>query len=144
MKHLSQDQKDKLLEWIAAGFETDEINKRAARNKPPFKVSRQLVRHYRMTHNLPFTEIKEAAENDALKTGYAIREKRVEDMQLLAEKMFAELTREDDNLFWTTEAKTVANEKYDFQKFNRAEIEAFLHTLTTSPGKSANAARIRS
>jgi hypothetical protein len=126
---LEKKQREALITWVAAGFESDEINKRAARFKPPFKVSRRTVTHYRQTRGTDLEEIKEAAETDALKTGYAIREKRVADMQLLAEKMFGELTREGDNLFWTTQAKTVANEKYDYLKFNRSEIEAFLHIL---------------
>jgi hypothetical protein len=125
MKQLSKEQKDALLTWIAEGLDTDEINKRAAKFKPPFKVSRQLVRHYRKTRELSFQEIKEADENSALKKGFAIRVERVTLLQTMAEKIVEDLFPQDDvgNKRWLEMSKTVANEPYDYVQFNRGEFE---------------------
>jgi hypothetical protein len=122
---LRKAQKEALLEWIAEGLQTDEINERAARFRPRFKVTRQQVDHYRKSRGVHLEEIKEQGETSALTTGLAIRENRVQALQLMADKIIADLFPENDaeNKRWTNMAKTVAEEQYDYQEFNRAQFD---------------------
>lgn len=122
---LEKKQKEVLLKWVAEGLESDEINKRAQKFKPPFKISRNTVRHYRQSRNVKLEEIKEASESDALKSGLAIKEARVAALKELADVLLNELTRETDNRLWTENAKGIGNERYDYEEFNKAEIDAF-------------------
>lgn len=126
---LDKKQREALITWVAEGLESDEINKRAAKFRPRFKVSRRTVTYYRQSRDVKLEEIKDAGESNALKTGFAIRENRVAALQKLAHVMIAELTREQDNLLWTTNAKTVANAAYMYEEFNKAEIDALRGVL---------------
>lgn len=128
-KRLTKRQREALLAWIAEGLGTDEINARAARWKPRFKVTKQEVDHYRKTRAIKLQAIKEADEAGALKAGFAIKEKRVAALAQLAETLRLELTREEDNRLWTQNAKGLGSgeswEKYEYEEFNKAEIDAF-------------------
>lgn len=125
---LNKAQKKKLLEWIAEGLQTDEINKRAARSKPPFSVSRAQVDWYRKTRAVNLEQIRQEDENNALQTGLALKEERVTALKKLGETLLEELTREDDNRLWTQNAKGIGSgedfERYDYEEFNKAEIDA--------------------
>lgn len=124
---LSKKQKAALLEWVAEGLESDEINRRAAKFKPPFKVSRNTVKYYRQSRGVQLEEIKEADETSALKTGFAVREKRVEALNKLAEVLLNELTREEDNRVWMLRVKGIGSqdnyERVEEVEFNRSEFE---------------------
>jgi hypothetical protein len=130
---LKKKQREALIQWVAEGLESDEINQRASAFKPRFKVLRSQVTYYRNSRDKSLQEIKAQDETSALKTGYALREQRVASLQQLASVIFQELTRDEDNRLWTENAKGIgagANaERYDYFEFNRSEIEAFRGVL---------------
>ena len=84
---LIKKQKDYLLSLASEGLETDEINARAAKFKPPFSVSRQQVDFYRKSRGVKIKEIVAASELDALCTGLSIRESRVAILQEVTSKL---------------------------------------------------------
>src|SRR6185436_18348925 len=128
---LRKAQKEIVLQGIAEGLTTGEINKRAAKFKPRFKVSRSQVDFYRKTREIKLDEIKEAGETQALTHGLAIKDERVAVLQRLANRMIADLlpSELDDSLLWTKEAKTVANKKYSYLEFNKSEVDALRGVL---------------
>jgi hypothetical protein len=130
---LKKAQKEAVLIWIAEGLESDEINKRAAKFKPRFSVSRSQVDWYRKTRGVKLTEIRDAGEENALTTGFALKENRVQALQSLAKKMLEELTRDQDNRLWTTNAKGIGSgddfERYDYEEFNKAELDSLRGVL---------------
>ena len=117
---LTKAQREKVIEWIAEGLLSDEINARAAKQKPPFKVSRQQVDHFRKTRKVVLKEIKTEGEFDALKSGLSIKEKRVALLHDLAEKLRADLF--EGGRLWLDQAKAVVNERFEYQEFNGAEV----------------------
>lgn len=125
---LNKAQKKQLLQWVAEGLESGEINKRAARSKQPFSISRAQVDWYRKTRQVDLEEIQKEDENNALRAGFALKEKRVTALKQLATKLLEELTRDDDNRLWTQNAKGIGGgedfERYDYEEFNKAEIDA--------------------
>lgn len=116
---LKKAQKEKLLEWVAEGLRTDEINARAAEYDPPFAVSRKLVDYYRRTRAFEHKAILKEVERNALSTGLALREVRVEKLQRLAEMLEDDLINK--GLTWTTDVKGFGQGK----NFTRIEIERF-------------------
>lgn len=130
---LKKAQREILLQWAAEGLESDEINKRAAQFKPRFKVTRQQVDHYRKSRGVKLGEIRETGETNALKTGFAVKENRIAALKQLADKMFDELNREEDNRRWTKNAKGLGSgeewERYDYEEFNKAEVDALRGVL---------------
>lgn len=135
---LNKAQREALITWIAEGLLTDEINKRAAKFKPHFKVSTRLVTHYRKTRGVKLAEIQEASEVDALKTGFAIKENRVAALQKLADKMMADLLGDEGNessesKMWLLQVKGIGShdnyERVEYWEFNRSEVDAFRGVL---------------
>jgi hypothetical protein len=123
---LTKDQKEKLLQWVAEGLESGEINRRAALDVPPFKVSKQLVDHYRKTRAASLAEMTQAGEHDALTTGLAIKANRVERLQRLAALLEDDLFGEN---LWTTDVKAVGPERVYIEKFNQAEVDQYRGVL---------------
>jgi len=121
---LKKGQKENLLQWIAEGLHTDEINQRASLFKSPFEVTRQQVDHYRKTRHVDIESLKQAGEFTALNTGLAVREKRVALLQRLADRMVQDLF--DEDLVWTDEVKGIGGadnfERIDYKEFNQAEV----------------------
>lgn len=122
---LTKKQKEKILAWIGEGLQSDEMNARAAKCKPPFSVSRQQVDFYRDSRGVALDELKEASESDALRTGLALKERRVETLAELAERLKAELL--GDKL-WLRKEKALGSgafTKFVTEKhFNLAELNA--------------------
>lgn len=121
---LKKTQRTQLVEWIAEGLETGEINKRAARFKPPFNVTRQQVDHYRKTRDIKLKEIKENEEFAALKSGLSLRDNRVLLLHQLAEAMRKDLL--DDSRLWLTRIKGIGSAEnfqvVEEEEFNGAEV----------------------
>lgn len=121
---LTKAQREKVLEWIAEGLLSDEIKKRAAKQKPPFTVSRQQVDYFRKTRNVSLEEIKTEGEFTALTSGLSLKENRVALLHDLAEKLRADLF--DGNLLWLDQAKGLGSgenfERYDYREFNASEV----------------------
>jgi hypothetical protein len=128
---LNKGQKEALLSWVAEGLKTDEINKRAAKFKPRFKVSTRIVAYYRKSRDVKLEEIKEADETSALKTGLALKENRVERLQKLADLLIEDLF--DNELLWTDEVKGIGGaenfQRIDYKEFNKAEVDALRGVL---------------
>jgi hypothetical protein len=127
---LNKAQREALITWIAEGLESDEINKRAAKFKPRFQVSRNTVTHYRKTRAIDLETIQAEAEVDALKTGFAIKENRVRALQKLADKMMADLIGDEttENKMWLLQVKGIGSrenfERVEYWEFNRSEVES--------------------
>src|ERR1044072_7229741 len=73
---LNKKQKEHLLALVAEGLQSDEINARAAKFTPPFEVARQQVDFYRASRGVALEEIKAESESDALRAGFAVKERR--------------------------------------------------------------------
>jgi len=120
---LRKAQKEKVLEWIAAGLRTDEINAKAAGFDPPFDVSRQQVDFYRKTRKTDLLAIEAVSQKNALIEGYALRENRVYKLSVLASLMERDLF---GGFLWTDEVKGVGSgdiaEIVDYEEFNAAEV----------------------
>ena len=127
---LNKAQKEIVLTWIAEGLETDEINKRAAKFKPRFQVSRSQVDWYRKTRGVKLDAIQEADEVSALTSGLALKENRVATLQKLANRLLVDLFGEEggENKLWLTMVKGIGShdnyERVEYQEFNRSEIES--------------------
>lgn len=126
-RKLNDAQRAQLLQWLAEGLTTQEINTVAASfDNPdtglaePFTVSPQLCYQYRHDHELDLTELRSARDEEAIVTGLAIRANRLKTLFKLARELEADLY--ERKRLWTQNAKTVANEGYKFEEFNEAEI----------------------
>lgn len=123
---LQKAQKEAVITWVAEGLETDEINKRAAKFKPRFKVSKTQVAFYRSSRGSVLETIKKSDEFDALKTGLALRVERVKVLQKLADKMIEELLPANGmgSKLWTHNKKAVGMSIYEYLEFNKAEVDS--------------------
>lgn len=129
-KLLKRRQKKALLQWIAEGLQSDEINARGAEFDPPFNVSRQQVDYYRRTRRIDLEAIQHIDEQTALTQGYADKQHRVYKLSLLAALLENDLL---NGLLWTDDVKGVGAgavaEVVDFEQFNRAEVDAYRGVL---------------
>lgn len=125
-EHLQKKQREALLKWIGEGLETDEINKRAAKFKPPFEVSRPRVSHYRKSREKSLKAIQQAGEFNALASGLALKEERVKRLVALADLLWGDLS--GDRL-WLEQSKMLgsgdSSEIVDYEEFNAAEVREF-------------------
>ena len=124
---LKKAQRAILLEWVAEGLETDEINKRAAEFTDPFIVTRQNVNRYRKTRQVDIEALRQSAEHEALNTGLAKVADRVEKLKRLAAMIENDLLIDDK--LWLLQVKGVGSgpiaEIVEYYDFNRSEIEAY-------------------
>jgi hypothetical protein len=126
---LNKRQKEHLLKGVAEGLETDELNKLAKKFKPPYTVLRSQVDYYRKSRSVKLKKLKEEGETDALMTGLALKDKRVEVLQKLADKMIADLMPEDDttNKRWLLQVKGIGGmmnfERVEYYEFNKGEFD---------------------
>jgi hypothetical protein len=127
---LLKSQKQKLLEWISEGLQSDEINLRAAVFDPPFEVSRQQVDGYRDRRAVELAAIRRAGEHDALTTGLALKSNRVMKLQQLAALMENDLF---GGFLWTDQVKMIGSgpfaKEVDYEEFNTAEVQQYRATL---------------
>ncbi len=129
---LNKGQKEQLLQWVAEGLQTDEINKRAAEFDRPFSVSRSQVAYYRVTREADLKELALSGEFDALNSGLAIKANRVQRLQLLAAMLEEDLM---GGVLWTTDVKAVGLEKVYIERFNAAEVSEYRATLDQIAGE---------
>lgn len=127
---LKKSQKEKLLEWISEGLQSDEINARAAVFDPPFDVSRQQVDWYRSTREKNIAALTAVGEYDALTAGLAIRSERVRKLQQLAALMEKDLF---GGFLWTDQVKSLGSGEFmeivDYEEFNTAEVQQYRGVL---------------
>lgn len=128
---LNKRQREFVIQKVGEGLETGEINKLAAKFKPPFRVTRQQVDHYRKTRAVDLGKIKEAGEYDALKTGLSLKEERVKLLHDLAALLASDIFQND--LLWTNEVKGIGSgalfEKVNYKEFNASEVRELRATL---------------
>lgn len=127
---LKRRQKKAVLQWVAEGLQSDEINERAAQFNPPFTVSRQQVDYYRKTRRIDLEAIQHVEETTALTAGYAVKEHRVYKLSLLAAMLENDLF---NGMLWTEDMKGVGTgmvaQVIDFETFNKAEVDAYRGVL---------------
>jgi hypothetical protein len=122
---LKDKQKKQVLAWIAEGIQSDEMNARAAKCKPPFSVSRQQVDYFRDSRGVKLEELKQASESDALRSGLALKEERVATLTELAQRLKAELLGEK---LWLTRQRAIGSGEFamfiEEEQFNLGELNA--------------------
>lgn len=127
---LRKAQKELILQGIAEGLNSTEINERAKLFKQPFEVSRQRIDYYRKSRKIDMEAILSVDEKNALTTGLALKENRVADLQKLAQLLKKDLF---GGFLWTEETKGIgsgeAAEIIDYDVFNAGEIAAFRGVL---------------
>lgn len=130
MRLTKKKQRLALLEWIAEGLSSTEIDAKAAEFTPPFSVTRQQVQYYKSTRDLQLKAIKEIDEKTALTEGYAVKEHRVYKLSLLAALMERDLL---GGIIWTNQVKGIGGaenfEVIEYEEFNKAEIDAYRGVL---------------
>ena len=131
---LKQKQKEHLLALVAEGKTSDEINARAAAFKPPYEVSRQQVDFYRGSRGVRLEEIKAESESEALRTGLALKEGRVETLKELGERLKRELLGEgEESRLWLRRTRAVGSGQWaqfvEVEEFNLTEINALRAVL---------------
>ena len=123
---LQKGQKSALLEWVAAGLESGQINNMAGEFAPPFSVSRAQVDYYRKTRKVNLKELSESGEVDALVTGLSQKGERVKRLQLLAAMMEEDLF---GGVLWTDQVKSIGSgmsqERIEYEEFNAGEVQQY-------------------
>lgn len=119
-----------MIAAVAEGLQTDEINERAAKFKPPFSVSRQQVDYYRDTREQDIKAIRAIDEKSALVEGYALKEHRVYKLSMLAALMERDLF---GGFLWTDQVKGVGTgdiaQIVDYEEFNAGEVVQYRGVL---------------
>jgi len=110
-----------LLELIAEGLTTLEINNLGASFDPPFEVSPQLVYQYRTQYAEPLRVLREEKQAEAFETGLGVAANRVKALMRLARMLEEDLEQKEK--LWLANKKMVGAETYEFHEFNKAEIE---------------------
>ncbi len=127
---LKKGQKEKLLEWISEGLQSDEINHRAMAFEPSFSVSKQLVDYYRATRQKSLAAMQATAEHTALTAGLALKAVRVHRLQQLAALMEKDLF---GGFLWTDQVKSLGSGEFmeivDYEEFNTAEVQQYRGVL---------------
>jgi hypothetical protein len=130
MRRLKKGQKEAVLEWIAAGLKSDEINEKAAKFIPPFSVSSRTVTYYRNTRKADIVALIAAGEQEALSEGLALKGERVRKLKQLATLMERDLF---GGFLWLEQVKGVGSGDaatiVDYEEFNRGEVAEYRSTL---------------
>lgn len=127
---LKKRQRLAVLQWVAEGLQSDEINERAAEFNPPFTIGRATITHYRKTRKTDIEAIIAQDEHEALSSGLAVRAERVKKLKALALRLERDLfTDTEDDYVWTDQVKSIGGgenaEVVEYEEFNKAEIDAY-------------------
>ena len=119
-----------MIQWIAEGVQSDEINERASRFDPPFEVFRQQVDYYRKTRDAAIKAIVAAGEQEALTEGLALKGERVKKLKQLAALMENDLF---GGFLWLDQVKGVGSgdiaQIVDYEEFNAGEVVQYRGVL---------------
>lgn len=123
-------QRQALLEWVAEGLQSDEINLRAREFDPPFSLSRATITHYRKTRSVDIQRVISEGEHEALSTGLALVSERVKKLKALALRLERDLFGDEgQDYIWTDQVKGVGSgdiaEIVEYEEFNAGEIAAY-------------------
>lgn len=129
-KRLEPEQRLLVLQWLAEGLESNEINARAAAANPPFHIARSTLSHYRSTRQIEATPARIAAtaqaEGAALVAGYQTAAQRVSKLSALADLLEADLT---GGKLWVHNVKSIGKgadfERIEYEEFNAAEVNQY-------------------
>ena len=82
---LTDEQQKMVKAWVAAGLKDGEIIRRASEQVPPFKLTKQNIsKNYRRHTERRIREMRSQEEEDSiLRTGLALRENRVRELEEL-------------------------------------------------------------
>ena len=117
---LTEGQRLAVLDWIADGLTTNEINSLGASFDPPFKISPQLNYSYRKDYDIDLQQLRNEKDALAISTGLAVRGNRIRALMDLA--LLLEEDLKQKKLLWTENAKTVGSMQYDYEEFNEPEL----------------------
>ena len=116
----SPEQIDAMLGWLAEGLTEGEINNRAAEFTPAFKMSPQLLYHYRKTREIDVSALREEKEFEALRTGLSIKANRLQALYRLAKRL------EDDielrKRLWLDRTKSIVVGPMQWEKITEKEF----------------------
>lgn len=127
---LKKGQKEAVIQWIAEGVQSDEINERASRFDPPFEVTRPQAAYYRKTREAAIKALVEAGEQEALSEGLALKGERVKKLKQLAALMEKDLM---GGFLWLDQVKGIGSgdlaKIVDYEEFNAGEVSAYRGVL---------------
>lgn len=86
---LTKEQRKLLVGWAAEGLTLGEVNDRASKENPPFKVEWHALKWVRQKADKTYGEIKQEFERDALNEGLARRAVRIRQLQDLFDRHIA-------------------------------------------------------
>lgn len=81
---LTELQRLAVLDWIADGLTTNEMNNLGANFTPPFKISPQLNYQYRKDYDIDLQKLRNEKDALAISTGLAVRGNRIQQLIKLA------------------------------------------------------------
>lgn len=129
----TEEQKLKIIEWLAAGLTTREMNVIAATMKPPFILTSSETHYYRLSRQIDVEAARKARESEVMNSGFALRERRVEALNSLSMKIFDELNADKGSKLWLSMVKGIGSgddyERIEYKEFNKAEIDALRNLL---------------
>ena len=124
---ISAAQKIFFLSLLADGLTTTNINKAAARYKPPFVVSDTMCTIYRKKMNIHFAELAKQSEDMGWSEGLAKKEERIRVLKRLAERLIKDLLPDDpdEEKVWLANIKGLGSGQnfitFDYKDFNHQE-----------------------
>jgi hypothetical protein len=129
-------QRLKLIEWIAEGLTSRQINQRAAKYVDPFHVGNEIVYYYRTYKGLEISAMRRLQESNAFNTGLALRAKRIERLNVVAEILYDHLVNDDG--MWIEKLRSLGNNGTTLDvEFNADEVREFravLNDIATEVG----------
>lgn len=120
-----------IVQWLAEGLTTREMNALASAQKPPFSITPSEAYYYRVSRQIDVTQALKMRESEAFNSGFAKKENRVIALNNLGQRIYEELGREGG--MWLNMVKGIGSgqdyERIEYVEFNRAQIEAFRNIL---------------
>jgi len=126
---LSAAQRIFLCSLLADGLNVAEVNKAAARCKPPFQVSDSTATHWRQKMAIKHKKIAEQQELQGWSDGLAKKEERIKMLKKLAERLARDLFHNDpkEEKIWLDNIKGLGSgpqfQTFRYKDFNHAEVK---------------------
>lgn len=121
---LSADQTKLLIEWLAAGMTTDQINEQAAQADEPFEVTRAMATYWRTKTGT--NNAAKLQQSTAALRGLAVRENRIRKLQRLARLLEKDIFGER---LWVKDYKSIGSresaEVVELERFNAPEVDQY-------------------
>jgi hypothetical protein len=131
MPHLTRAQKLFTKELVCEGLATREFNERAAKFDPPFQLDARNYDGYKRRLRSVINAKKAEQEANAINTGFASKQRRIEALCVLAKLQYEDLV--ELGQLWLPDVKSIGfgdNSKIiEFETFNHREVDQFRGTL---------------